>query len=947
MTVAIVVPPVTPVTPDLIDEARQLARRAGRHFGEAEIAGAIAGRLREMKDAAGHESELSDEEIRRAVKEWIDETAFLLRGIRETKDAQGHEHASDGRFGTQSGQHDSHKAASVGGVLSQASSIIGRIPAAVAEKTKHLYDKAAQIAAKKFDQFSQRYGRKGAVAIMAAVVATFPVPGSLPVTLLAAEGIRAIARKISGAGAAPGIPAPDVALSAHQAPTNSTVASKPVAATFSFDKSLSPAHREQVGKIIGALKSATSLSPAQKAEYATAAQKAIGAMTPAMLARFTAGQSRDVTFHASAVDLAQHLAGKYPQLAASFLKEGERFAGVYERSGIASGKPEAGLHLDGGGTGTGNAAKLTHEVYAHEFAHAIDGKDFALSSSPAWQEAFKAELADGRLTEYGGSKPSEGFAEFGRAVLSPDRFPPAKVKAAFPKCWAVWHGAGLVESMTDDFGNLLESEDGGLHVPEVFGGRIDLDSDGTHADLLANQIRGGGSITEAVSVPDVAAPRRYSVPVEDLLGVTMTQGSAFLADLAKKAVTRLVQLPVHELRFATRLFTDDELHQLAGELGAARMAGDLLGRTLLRDHGQQVRKRKSLREAMHDDGALDVPTVLQSTDYTCGAAALKSVCNYHGLQLTEAQAARLLETTPAGGTAPEALVDLCKEYGLPCEARNRATLDDLAAALQHDAPCICCIQYNGGGHWVVVVGVGAGGVTFMDPIRGRVTEPRDEWERNWWDTGGGKRYDHWALAIAEPRVRESLPAVGRIMEAAIVPESALDFFRALIPVAGVDPLRILPDLRRTAFTLAVSTDLELLKSVQDVIASFIEKGEVFDSPRQIAAILDQAGVSPRNPQYAEAVFRTNTMDAYNQGLQDQLAAEAATFPAWQYSNPHDGRSRPEHAERNGKLYPTTRTFNSVRGTEAKDVINCRCVPIPIDKFELAERLAKGEQLWQY
>ena len=114
------------------------------------------------------------------------------------------------------------------------------------------------------------------------------------------------------------------------------------------------------------------------------------------------------------------------------------------------------------------------------------------------------------------------------------------------------------------------------------------------------------------------------------------------------------------------------------------------------------------------------------------------------------------------------------------------------------------------------------------------------------------------------------------------------------------------------------------------------------TPAAIRAILDEAGVSEASPKYAETVFRTNAMDSYNQGAQDQLAAEAETFPAWTYSNPHDGRSRPEHAARNGNLYPTSRTFNSVRGTEKKDVMNCRCTIVPVDRWELEEMLAAGE-----
>ncbi|MGH8356227.1 MAG: phage minor head protein [Pseudomonas sp.] len=191
-------------------------------------------------------------------------------------------------------------------------------------------------------------------------------------------------------------------------------------------------------------------------------------------------------------------------------------------------------------------------------------------------------------------------------------------------------------------------------------------------------------------------------------------------------------------------------------------------------------------------------------------------------------------------------------------------------------------------------------------------------------------------------------ALYRLLEGSQVPplqpEAAIDFFRRLVPTLGTLPPRLLPDLRRQAFTLAVATDTELLKSVQSIITAFLGRGEPVDTPAAIGALLDAAGVAPKNPQYAEMVFRTNAMDSYNQGLQDELAREVETFPVWLYSNPDDSRSRPTHAARDGNYYPTRTLFAQVRGTDAADVINCRCTAVPIDKWDWAERQARGAKL---
>ncbi len=163
---------------------------------------------------------------------------------------------------------------------------------------------------------------------------------------------------------------------------------------------------------------------------------------------------------------------------------------------------------------------------------------------------------------------------------------------------------------------------------------------------------------------------------------------------------------------------------------------------------------RALRES------LAVPVVLQGTDWSCGSAALQAVLDFHGVRVDNARLRQALGTDPDDGTQPEALVRLVQELGLPYEVRDGATLDDLAHAIQHGAPCICCVQAGGGGHWVCAVGLEADGVRIVDPVRGERTVPAADWLRDWWDTAGGKRYDCWALAVGPPGLREEVDASG-------------------------------------------------------------------------------------------------------------------------------------------------------------------------------------------
>jgi SPP1 gp7 family putative phage head morphogenesis protein len=181
------------------------------------------------------------------------------------------------------------------------------------------------------------------------------------------------------------------------------------------------------------------------------------------------------------------------------------------------------------------------------------------------------------------------------------------------------------------------------------------------------------------------------------------------------------------------------------------------------------------------------------------------------------------------------------------------------------------------------------------------------------------------------------------------PEAALEYFRALVPTLGVDPQRYGRDMRRAAFTLAEATEQTLIERVQNAIADVLEQGtgpEGLAGEEVVQQLLDAAGVTPTNPQYAEMVFRTNAADAYNTGAWDEYTDPDLQdeFPVWQYSNPADARSRPHHAARDGNYYPASMSFAEVRGTDAGDVIQCRCVFIPVHKSEWKQLEAAGARL---
>lgn len=182
----------------------------------------------------------------------------------------------------------------------------------------------------------------------------------------------------------------------------------------------------------------------------------------------------------------------------------------------------------------------------------------------------------------------------------------------------------------------------------------------------------------------------------------------------------------------------------------------------------------------------------------------------------------------------------------------------------------------------------------------------------------------------------------------LTPRAALDWFQTL------DPLKVNPDLfelqhEGQGFQLAATTDREVLSKVFDVVRDRMETGKsVSPAPQAISRLLTDAGIE-HNSGYAANVFRTNTMESYRTGAWKEFQDPdlEATFPVWKYIGVKDGRQRqgpepkyPNHRIHCGKYWPRSVDFKDVRGREGKDVYQCRCDFLPINKYEW-ERLQEA------
>ncbi|MBI5240820.1 MAG: C39 family peptidase [Elusimicrobia bacterium] len=191
------------------------------------------------------------------------------------------------------------------------------------------------------------------------------------------------------------------------------------------------------------------------------------------------------------------------------------------------------------------------------------------------------------------------------------------------------------------------------------------------------------------------------------------------------------------------------LLQLALSLLAAApaWAGSLAGPALPSDH-------------------LRVPLMPQSTNYSCGAAAMMAILHYWKVSDgNESSLYPLLGTTPEEGTHPAKLVAGARHHGLRAELREGLGLPDLEAALKRRETVILDIQAwqeNDptpedwtdnweDGHYVVLVGMDQDYLYVMDPSThlsyGYI--PRAELPGRWHDyeNEGGKLREYRRMGI--------------------------------------------------------------------------------------------------------------------------------------------------------------------------------------------------------
>ena len=187
-------------------------------------------------------------------------------------------------------------------------------------------------------------------------------------------------------------------------------------------------------------------------------------------------------------------------------------------------------------------------------------------------------------------------------------------------------------------------------------------------------------------------------------------------------------------------------------------------------------------------------------------------------------------------------------------------------------------------------------------------------------------------------------------------ERGHEFIAGLTPLLPADFENASEQARRTAFTVARAQTLAAVEAVQDAVADDIRQGGTLKGFR---AVVDEALNHALSDSQSEAIYRTYVGRAYSAGQVAVLddPSVRTSVPYLLYSATHDSRVRPEHLSMEQYVRGVGGPWG-LDGTaiyRADDPIwdlfhppwawNCRCMVIPLNVANAAERGVREAQEW--
>jgi ABC-type bacteriocin/lantibiotic exporter with double-glycine peptidase domain len=147
---------------------------------------------------------------------------------------------------------------------------------------------------------------------------------------------------------------------------------------------------------------------------------------------------------------------------------------------------------------------------------------------------------------------------------------------------------------------------------------------------------------------------------------------------------------------------------------------------------------------------MDYPYYMQETEYSCGAASMRMVLAYFGIDKSEAQVRKLLGTRPDGGTYFAGFLNAAKKLKLKYVSEENSSITHLEPLLKGGYQIIVCYYdvKDKTDHYAVVKKIDAEKIHFFDPWYGAYHNYSKAYFRKIWHSRERKdKAKRWFIAI--------------------------------------------------------------------------------------------------------------------------------------------------------------------------------------------------------
>jgi predicted double-glycine peptidase len=155
---------------------------------------------------------------------------------------------------------------------------------------------------------------------------------------------------------------------------------------------------------------------------------------------------------------------------------------------------------------------------------------------------------------------------------------------------------------------------------------------------------------------------------------------------------------------------------------------------------------------------LNLPDLIQSTDYDCGVICTQAILAYYGQDSTEFGLLDLFDIDSESGMQEDEIINFFKDNDFNVKA-GKLTKEDLIDYIDKDIPIILLLQaYKDDeedyketdeyGHYVICIGYDDENIIFEDPaVFGRTILSFKELEDRWHCEGEKKELEHYGIVI--------------------------------------------------------------------------------------------------------------------------------------------------------------------------------------------------------